>query len=1025
MSLQGIDAAMSMKVASRPSHRRATTGAQCGRRNVIAILLVGLAVLLGIGPAFADEFYFSRTRTPNDAERGGTGLFLWNDTAGTQSQIGGDGTYMRHVTDGPIPVDGLATDLSGNLFGFAIDDASTAGFIPWDPGTSCSANHRSRLVSIDTGTAEIAYVGASWLSGRHLSGAAFDGQGRLWALDCIAAEVIEINPATGSIVGTPIAIGAAPSIAMDIDFAANGLGIIGYGGLEFYVVNTSTGTVANVPISAVNNGFDGVLTPPYAIVGTAFTNHLSARNGSLQADSCRLNLVENRGLDELGHANDPFFANPVIAHKEFDQYDPPNRATGFYNGGPGDIARVGGPALANCFYDWGDAPGSYATLLAADGARHAIVAGSPYLGADLPDFEVDGQPNVGATGDDSAGTDDEDGVTVPALPVGATVQIEVMAGNVAPGTLLQGWIDWAGDGSFAQAGDQVLVDTAVATGTNTFDIAVPATATVGTTYARFRIANQAGLGFDGLADSGEVEDYQVQVAAGQADLAITKDDGSDTYRPGLDVAYTIVVSNNGPSAVIGAQVSDPLPPGISTGSWTCGDTTGGGVCGAASGTGAIDTTADLPVGASVTYILSLAIPSTYTSDLVNTATVAPPDGMTDANLDNNQATDTDTMEEPPVSGACAPRLVTPALSFTMAPFPATGTTDRSPATGWNPGNPWSKNGGDYVIRWNFSQPIPGEWFRFAIGDVADVSVGATFTITLGGGSTATVGQLEVVSGHFTHNGSGVLRRGPATGTQVNGLFGFNTTGTITSLTITTSGVPSADYIVNRLLVRPPCMTVSKVSEGGTGSFTIDMTNVVEADGTAVPSVTLTTTTPDTPVSTPENYSPSPGSAMTLSEVVPAGWNLESATCTDENAGNTGNPTVIGSFVSPTLTVPAENVRPEADIRCLFTNAAQPAADLSIVKTVAPQDVAPGDEVVYTIEVTNNGPEAADEAIVTDPGVQDSLECTALACSAAGGAACPAASTPAQLAAGLVIPTFPNGGTVTLELTCTVTATGTP
>ncbi len=37
-----------------------------------------------------------------------------------------------------------------------------------------------------------------------------------------------------------------------------------------------------------------------------------------------------------------------------------------------------------------------------------------------------------------------------------------------------------------------------------------------------------------------------------ADLAVTKTDGSATYTPGNAITYTIVVSNNGPSAVTGA-----------------------------------------------------------------------------------------------------------------------------------------------------------------------------------------------------------------------------------------------------------------------------------------------------------------------------------------------------------------------------------------------------------------------------------------------------------------------------------------
>ncbi|MEZ0472973.1 GEVED domain-containing protein, partial [Luteimonas sp. C3_2_a3] len=476
-----VDAGMSMRATHRPSHRRRTAHGLRGRRRVLAMLLLGLAVLLGIGPAFADSFYFTRMSTGSGADTGSTGLFQWNDVTGAQSQIGGDGTYLRHATDGAIPVDGIATNAAGTLYGFAIDDTATAGFIPLPSTVFCTASMRSRLVSINIGTGVMTYVGASWLNGRDIRAAGFDGQGRLWGLDCVTNEILQINPASGAIVAS-MASGFVGNEGThsDIDFAANGFGMIGNATLRFRVFDPDAGWVADTPITAQSVGFDSTLVPPYIVGGLAFTSHLAARNGSPAAETCRLNLAEMRGLDELGHVNDPFFANPSIAFKEADQYDPPNRPVAWFNGGTGDMARVGGPALPDCFYDWGDAPNSYGTLLAGNGARHAIVAGSPYLGAGLPDFEVDGQPNAGATGDNSVGTDDEDGVTVPAVPVGATVQIEVTAGNVGPGTLLQGWIDWAGDGSFAQAGDQVLVDAAVTTGINTFDIAVPAAATVGT-----------------------------------------------------------------------------------------------------------------------------------------------------------------------------------------------------------------------------------------------------------------------------------------------------------------------------------------------------------------------------------------------------------------------------------------------------------------------------------------------------------------------------------------------------------------
>jgi uncharacterized repeat protein (TIGR01451 family) len=130
----------------------------------------------------------------------------------------------------------------------------------------------------------------------------------------------------------------------------------------------------------------------------------------------------------------------------------------------------------------------------------------------------------------------------------------------------------------------------------------------------------------------------------QADLAITKTDGITNAVPGTSNTYTIVVSNNGPSAVTGASVSDPLPAGVTVASWTQTRSSGGGVVtGAASGSGALATTVNLPVGASVTFSFTVQIDPSATGTLVNTATVTPPAGVTDPNLGNNSASDTDTL----------------------------------------------------------------------------------------------------------------------------------------------------------------------------------------------------------------------------------------------------------------------------------------------------------------------------------------------------------------------------------------------
>jgi len=69
----------------------------------------------------------------------------------------------------------------------------------------------------------------------------------------------------------------------------------------------------------------------------------------------------------------------------------------------------------------------------------------------------------------------------------------------------------------------------------------------------------------------------------QADLSITKSDGSGTYTPGGTATYTLQVVNNGPDAVTNATVTDTLPNGTTLrGAWTC-SASNGSTCAAGSG----------------------------------------------------------------------------------------------------------------------------------------------------------------------------------------------------------------------------------------------------------------------------------------------------------------------------------------------------------------------------------------------------------------------------------------------------------
>jgi uncharacterized repeat protein (TIGR01451 family) len=120
----------------------------------------------------------------------------------------------------------------------------------------------------------------------------------------------------------------------------------------------------------------------------------------------------------------------------------------------------------------------------------------------------------------------------------------------------------------------------------------------------------------------------------QADVAVAISDGREFVQIGDTVDYVITVSNKGPSAA-SAMVSDTLPPELDDGSWTC-MTTGGASCTSGSGN-VLSDTANLPAGASVTYVYSAMVLGGDGIDNAVTATVLG--GVVDPNPGNNTASD--------------------------------------------------------------------------------------------------------------------------------------------------------------------------------------------------------------------------------------------------------------------------------------------------------------------------------------------------------------------------------------------------
>ena len=101
-------------------------------------------------------------------------------------------------------------------------------------------------------------------------------------------------------------------------------------------------------------------------------------------------------------------------------------------------------------------------------------------------------------------------------------------------------------------------------------------------------------------------------------------------------------------------------------------------------------------------------------------------------------------------------------------------------------------------------------------------------------------------------------------------------------------------------------------------------------------------------------------------------------------------------------------------------------DLSIVK-MGSTAVTTNGILSYTLVINNNGPIAADSATVTDANVANFTSNSVVCSAISGGASCPTLAnlTIANLQTGtVVIPTLPNGGSVTLTVTGTAGGSGT-
>lgn len=205
--------------------------------------------------------------------------------------------------------------------------------------------------------------------------------------------------------------------------------------------------------------------------------------------------------------------------------------------------------------DFGDWSG------AADASSYVI--STLKLGA-LVDTEVSSTLNATATGDDITGSDDEDGVSLPAsLNLnGSGALVATITNNSGATAYLNAWVDFNGNGSFNDSGEQIVTNNSISTGssgvTRSLNFSAPSNAKPGERGVRVRLTNVQNPGATGAAGTGEVEDYTITINCPTISLS-----PATLTTPVVGYSYNqTFTSNGGTSPYTFTVTSGSLPSGL-------------------------------------------------------------------------------------------------------------------------------------------------------------------------------------------------------------------------------------------------------------------------------------------------------------------------------------------------------------------------------------------------------------------------------------------------------------------------------